>query len=410
MNSQHRTLIRSLCIALALTVIVTACPDPVRDRATVDTTAMQGRKADSCVAVRAHDSEIREESVSVDGLCQALVRSGVADDERLQVSSCDDSIMPEIRTEDSGLLMTAHSTFRLHPVDAFEKVTTPNRTDHLLGDLEVEDDQHRLVIVIDGRDHGHHVAGVAASLLGINHYIHRTLDDLRNPDAPWVRMAGPQVIYVEVPTTGDDPFMFVSEVDAAATLDAVRQRLHEDHATSRVVINMSFGGYSCEPPARLLDAIIAFRSIDDRVLFTASAGNDEVEELPYPAQFAMAEDGREQIVFSVGSIDAMGNRSCFSNFGHVSYWAPGEEVYVGDIYVEKLRDLYVDDRRGTWSGTSFAAPQLAAMLAAEQTGARSLAAPGPALEAGSLCDVQASLRGDEPGLNSINSQRVDRRV
>lgn len=103
-------------------------------------------------------------------------------------------------------------------------------------------------------------------------------------------------------------------------------------------VNLSLGTYGCpehEPGAlnKILDGL--------GVEIVASAGNDGTGQEMFPAAAFIA----------VGSMDKDGNRSCFSNYGNwVDYWVVGEEV-LGEIGgVDK-----------TWSGTSFAAPQVAAL-------------------------------------------------
>ncbi|MGH1492763.1 MAG: S8 family peptidase [Acidimicrobiales bacterium] len=104
-------------------------------------------------------------------------------------------------------------------------------------------------------------------------------------------------------------------------------------------VNLSLGTYGCpdhKPGA--LNRILAGLGID----IVASAGNDGTGQETYPAAEFIA----------VGSINKSGELSCFSNYGPwVDYWVVGEEV---------LGDIGGADK--TWSGTSFAAPQVAAQI------------------------------------------------
>jgi hypothetical protein len=132
---------------------------------------------------------------------------------------------------------------------------------------------------------------------------------------------------------------------------------------------------------RLLEALS-----ERGVLIVASAGNDATTRPCYPAAMPRG-DGLVPLVLSVGALDPDGNRAPFSNYGDwVNSWAPGAAVIstvptqdepgreappAPEIGVE---DIPPDDRRSAdpsgfaggfdmWSGTSFAAPLVAARLA-----------------------------------------------
>ncbi len=112
------------------------------------------------------------------------------------------------------------------------------------------------------------------------------------------------------------------------------------------VINLSLGAYACPgfEPMPLLNALSLLEN--EGMSVVASAGNDGSSQHTYPAA----------AFIGVGSVNKARAQSCFSNHGDwVRYWVVGEEVLAG----------YSDLANGaTWSGTSFAAPQVAAQLAA----------------------------------------------
>ncbi len=141
---------------------------------------------------------------------------------------------------------------------------------------------------------------------------------------------------------------------------------------SNTVVNLSFGAYNCGLATSFLTEVLE-RLVDNGHRLVASAGNDETNELAFPAALAIDWDRYGATVFntegknvsaelspkmitSVGSVTDVGDRSCFSNYGvWVENWFPGEEVYAEDTSAGLWG--------GTWSGTSFAAPQAAALLA-----------------------------------------------
>ncbi len=109
------------------------------------------------------------------------------------------------------------------------------------------------------------------------------------------------------------------------------------------VISMSLGSYGYT--SVLEDAIRYAQSKD--VALVASAGNDGVNELTYPARF----DG----VIGVGAVDTESQRADFSNFSDaVDIAAPGVGVYAA----------WGEDQWTSFSGTSAAAPYVAGSIAA----------------------------------------------
>lgn len=127
------------------------------------------------------------------------------------------------------------------------------------------------------------------------------------------------------------------------------------------VINMSLGGYTHggRPPVALAAAL---GQLDDSVAVIAAAGNFGSDEPFWPAAFKR--------VVAVGALDTTNGaraRASFSNYGHwVDVYAPGTDVhstYLDGSYQEPGKKLAHLTGWAKWSGTSFAAPQVAAEIA-----------------------------------------------
>jgi hypothetical protein len=142
------------------------------------------------------------------------------------------------------------------------------------------------------------------------------------------------------------------------------------------VINLSLGGYTQDdvPPPATSAAIARLAG----TVVVAAAGNNTNDRKFYPA----ALDG----VIAVGALDTRDpdqppSRATFSNYGPwVDVYAPG--VGILSTYLDATWKLPQDpaprpiDGYAYWSGTSFAAPQIAAMIASAipQAGTASQAA------------------------------------
>lgn len=138
------------------------------------------------------------------------------------------------------------------------------------------------------------------------------------------------------------------------------------------VISLSFGGYTFDnlaPPA-MEAAIYALRDTD--VAIVAAAGNENTSRPCWPAAF--------KGVVAVGALDAAGDKACFSNYGSwVDACAEGVDVVstfvVSDAPAaphtapagcpEVLPEPGGFEGFARWSGTSFAAPRVAAAIARE---------------------------------------------
>ena len=248
---------------------------------------------------------------------------------------CADDRFPETYLTSSGErepVFFRHGIFRFHPTDELDPGADPadgHRPE--LGSRSSLPIDADFLVIDDGAEHGEFVAGVIEA------------------------MTGSRVTAIGV----DDVF-----VPQSAILSSLRRA---DRGSRDLIVNMSFGTYRCDdtspfdpgdPLHPLLQEMSEQLKSGNVAHYTVSAGNDETDQISWPAGFATSPRFalRDQVT-SVGSIvgdepsPRAPERSCFSNHGPwVEAWLPGEEVFV--------------DSMGTWSGTSFAAPQAAAWIAA----------------------------------------------
>ncbi|HEX4832108.1 MAG TPA: S8 family serine peptidase [Trebonia sp.] len=136
-------------------------------------------------------------------------------------------------------------------------------------------------------------------------------------------------------------------------------------AGSAPVINLSLGGYTHgrQPPMALAAAL---GQLHDSVAVVAAAGNNGSQDPFWPAAFTR--------VVAVGALDTTRGepaRAGFSDYGNwVDIYAPGTDVhgpYLHGTYSEPGRHLAHLKGWARWSGTSFAAPQVAAEIAGRVT-------------------------------------------
>jgi len=248
-------------------------------------------------------------------------------------------------TDGEGRIVFAFSpAFRFHPSD--EPGNDPQRRAHIIPDLD-QAEADRNVVVVDREDHG----------LFIGQIIHK--------------QTGIKPARIEVGTSGEQ--VTDSELEAAI------KRIPDGS-----IVNLSLGTYVCTGDTKWDDSktkAAMEERIDKKVTFVVSAGNSEFDQQSWPAAMSLddpsALDGDEDIdVWSVGATtdEKMDTRSCYSNYGNwVSAWAPGDEIVPDPDLVWKAGEggagqvLHRDDTEEnlpvmSWSGTSFAAPQVLAQL------------------------------------------------
>ncbi|HEX2154028.1 MAG TPA: S8 family serine peptidase [Acidimicrobiia bacterium] len=127
------------------------------------------------------------------------------------------------------------------------------------------------------------------------------------------------------------------------------------------IVNLSFGGYSPLGMGVLYQAVTALTAVG--TLVVASAGNDGTCVPMYPAALPK--------VVAVGALDDAGKPAVFTNYGPwVDASAAGVDVistffraFDGAEPAVKGEDADAFDGWACWSGTSFAAPRVAAQLA-----------------------------------------------
>jgi thermitase len=145
------------------------------------------------------------------------------------------------------------------------------------------------------------------------------------------------------------------------------------------IINLSLGGYTLDdrPPLLLTAALTSLLGSGDRVV-VAAAGNDGQHDRPFwPAAYAGTSVSWRRRVIAVAAHD--GRRiSDWSNTGTwITLAAPGADITSTFVNHEGF-----DDGWATWSGTSFAAPFVAAAIADALPGAGSARLAAEAVIAG----------------------------
>jgi subtilisin family serine protease len=149
--------------------------------------------------------------------------------------------------------------------------------------------------------------------------------------------------------------------DDVAVAAAVAQAL----ADGAQIVNLSLGGYTMDdaPPVALA-AVLGEKQTRHDAVFVAAAGNDALDRRFYPAALPT--------VIGVAALGSSRRRAAFSNFGPwVDASAEGERLLSTFVVGTVLTDSDGDGRRDVfthpyahWSGTSFAAPQVSAAIAA----------------------------------------------
>ena len=135
--------------------------------------------------------------------------------------------------------------------------------------------------------------------------------------------------------------------DASITLELLE--------TKAPVINLSLGGYTEDdrPPVGMADAV---RILRRRSVLVAAAGNNASGRPFWPAAFKGV-----LAVAAYDSTEGGTRRARFSNFGHwVDLCAPGVDVVSTFVHFPGQPTF---DGWAKWSGTSFASPFVAAVVA-----------------------------------------------
>lgn len=180
--------------------------------------------------------------------------------------------------------------------------------------------------------------------------------------------------------------------DGTAYLSDILRGIYYAVQNNASVINMSFDTKT--PSQELAEALTYANQLN--VICAASAGNDGIQEIVYPASL-------QSVVMGVASTNDLDQRSSFSNFGNPIVWiaAPGEEIIT----------TYPFSTYAATSGTSFSAPMVsgaAGLLLALQSGTNQPKAAaaiahavniGPDMGNGRLDLLQAlqSIQNSNPG-------------
>jgi subtilisin family serine protease len=161
---------------------------------------------------------------------------------------------------------------------------------------------------------------------------------------------------------------------------------------SAPVINLSLGGYTHDDAPPVATGVALARHTGDDVVAVAAAGNHGQDRPFWPAAF--------KHVVSVGAVDlceGVPRRAPFSNYGWwVDVYAPGVEIR--STYLKGLWQQADDpaaepiDGYAWWSGTSFAAPQVASLIV------KAIPRAGSARRAAHAVLARA---GWEPGLGPV---------
>jgi hypothetical protein len=119
------------------------------------------------------------------------------------------------------------------------------------------------------------------------------------------------------------------------------------HAQTKIIVNISLGFEEAEFQEEIIRQINEL----DNIILIAAAGNNNSENISYPAKF--------EKVIAVAALEA-DRKMMGSNYGHnIDFSAPGVIEIIRRDYLPALNY----SRRYRITGTSFAAPQLSALLA-----------------------------------------------
>jgi thermitase len=189
----------------------------------------------------------------------------------------------------------------------------------------------------------------------------------------------------------DAPVPMPTEASVALSL---WQALHATRPPNVVTVGFAFPTLPATRPAPVVDGFPSYTfsecldAIPDRdIVIVAPAGNQNCVVPQYPAAFHT--DPSYPNVVGVGSVDHHGGRSTFSNHGPwVACCTEGEDVVSTFVDAANMtpeepqddgtRPSFDFDGWASWSGTSFAAPKVAAAIAREVSATGGVATAGAA--------------------------------
>ncbi len=238
-----------------------------------------------------------------------------------------------------------------------------------------------------------------------------------------VRQVVPDARVLAVRVIHSDDVCYEGDILCALRHLATRVALAADGDPAGMVdvVSLSFG-YFAESAADLAATSALWQAIevllDLGVVVVAAAGNYASSRPFYPAAFARRPAAVP--VISVGALNPNGTKAVFSNAGDwVTAWAQGAAVvsaYPVDVNASRAPELVVraparagresldpDDYSGgfaVWSGTSFSAPAMAALvagslLAGAAAGGPRLDQPGVQAARDRAAAAVANLRGEQ---------------
>jgi len=224
-----------------------------------------------------------------------------------------------------------------------------------------------------------------------------------------VRQVAPDARVLAIRVMHSDDVVYESTLIDALTLiaDRVAYAQAGNMADMVDVVSLSLGYYDESPADALYSSglwLVIERLLGMGVAVFASAGNSATSQMCFPAAFAVSPAPGPVPLISVGALNPNGTKALFSNDGWwVRAWADGAAVvstFPVDINGSRMPPVRVpardhpgkrsvdrealdpDDFRGgfaTWSGTSFSAPLLAGILAAQLL-KNAAGGSGPALD------------------------------
>lgn len=212
-----------------------------------------------------------------------------------------------------------------------------------------------------------------------------------------IRQIAPDARVLSLRIMHSDGIVYEGDLLYALSLlaDRVSAALQGDLSQMIDVVSLSLGDFS-ETPADQAYSFALWQVIEPLlemgVVVTAAAGNYSTSRRFYPAAFTdLATPAGSVPIISIAALNPNGSKALFSDGGHwVRAWAPGAALlstFPADINGSRDPEVSLPGRPGSagapgreraaldpddfrsgfalWSGTSFAAPYLAAQLARE---------------------------------------------